>query len=79
MLRWAQRVALLLLFLWIARAHGDVLPVFLGYVLWAYLVWRAWPGIRQDFARLWWAYSPARKDLRAFRELTSRSSRSGDL
>ena len=67
MRRWALRGAFLLLFLWIARAHGDVVPVFLGYLLWVYLVWRAWPSIRQDVSRLWFAGVPLRQSLARIR------------
>ncbi|TNY34422.1 hypothetical protein [Thermomonospora catenispora] len=63
MRRWALRISFLLLFLWIARAHGNVVPVFLGYCLWAYLVWAAWPRLVHDARRLWSYGDPLRVSL----------------
>lgn len=67
MIRWGLRVSFVLAFLWIARAHGDVVPVFLGYLLWAYLVVRAWPAMREDFRRIWSAGIPLRESLSRIR------------
>lgn len=55
--RWAVRFTVLGLLLAVFVVQGWV-GTLMGWTVFAYLFWRAFPGIRKDFRRLWRVSSP---------------------
>jgi hypothetical protein len=75
MLRWIVRALVVVVVLFVGANSHNFLAVVLGYVLWLYLVWAAWPRLRADFRRVWFFGRSLREDRRFWRsQLTKTDS-----
>jgi hypothetical protein len=72
MLRWLVRALVVAAVLLVGGNSDQFLAVVLGYVLWLYLVWAAWPRLRADFRRVWFFGRSLREDRRALRSQLSK-------